>query len=45
MDFEDTVALQIPITQLDDGDEETLNDRLTMFAEYVDVERFIPLED
>jgi hypothetical protein len=45
MDFEDVVTLQIPMTEIGEGDEEAFSDRLTMFAEYVDVERFIAAED
>jgi hypothetical protein len=45
MDFEESVPLQIPLATMSEGDEEGLNDRLTMFAEYVEVEQLFPESD
>lgn len=45
MDFEDTMPLQIPLSSVSESDDDALTDRLTMFAEYVDLTQLFPQED
>lgn len=45
MDYEDTIPLHIPLSITREDEEEALNDRLTLFAEYVDVAKLMPQED
>ncbi|MGH8718910.1 MAG: hypothetical protein ACREV0_08225 [Burkholderiales bacterium] len=43
MDFEAPIKLEIPVTTESESD--SLSDRLTQYAEYVDVTRFFPEDD
>ncbi|MGH8726604.1 MAG: hypothetical protein ACREV9_00265, partial [Burkholderiales bacterium] len=45
MDFEETLPVHLPLFPTSDGDDETLSDRQTLFAEYVDMAKLLPKED
>lgn len=44
MDFDENITLHIPLNT-GDGDEGSAYDTQILFAEYVDVTRFLPAED